>query len=333
MKHRTSILAVLAAVVFVFGLVAAASAEVTLVQGTMYPEASNYGKSMNKFAELAAKYSNGELKVKVYHAGQLGKKQQLIEKIQTGQTNIYIETIDVFEQFVPEAYFQSMPHLFASVEHMRKFLQSDWFKEQVHTKFKKRGMIIPPQSFTWERGPFRVLISKIPVMTLEDLPKIKLRVYASEMYLKSWQQLGANTTNVDWSEVYLALKQNLIQAVTSPMNLVLPMKFTEVAKYITRINEFPQILIVYINEKTYETLSPAQKEALRKAYDEGGEYFRDLNYASAEADIEFMLENHGATFIRIPLAPWRNRMKPLYQEMEKEGKIAKGFYEMVQKMK
>jgi len=312
---------------------ATAGAGVTLTQGTMYPENSNYGKAMNKFAELAAKHSGGELEVKVYHAGQLGKKQQLIEKIQTGQTDVYIETIDVFEQFVPEAYFQSMPHLFADVGHARKFLNSDWFQKNIVAKFQKRGMIIPAQDFAWERGPYRVLVSKVPVLSLEDLPKIKLRVYASEMYLKSWQQLGANTTNVDWTEVYLALKQNLIQAVTSPMNLVLPMKFTEVAKYMTRINEFPQLPIVYLNQKSFDKLSQPQKEALRKAYDEAGRYFTELNYASAESDIEFMLEKHGATFIRVPLPSWREKIKPLYAEMEKEGKIAPGFYEMVQKMK
>jgi TRAP-type C4-dicarboxylate transport system substrate-binding protein len=315
------------------GMAVAANAEITLKQGTMYPEISNYGKAMNKFAELTDKYSGGSLKVKVYHAGLLGKKQQLIEKIQTGQTDIYIETIDVFEQFVPEAYFQSMPHLFANVAHARKFLNSEWFNQNISKKFEKRGMLIPGQDFSWERGPYRVLICKEPVMKLDDLPKIKLRVYASEMYRKSWNQLGANTTNVDWTEVYLALKQNLIQAVTAPMNLVLPMKFTEVAKYITRINEFPQIPIVYVNQNSYAKLSAEQKKALRRAYDDAGKYYTQLNYASAESDIEYMLANHGATFIRIPLPPWQEKIKPLYVEMEKEGKIAPGFFEMVQKMK
>lgn len=302
----------------------------TLKQGTMYPEMSNYGKAMNKFSELAEEYSNGDIKIKVYHAGQLGKKRQLIEKIQTGQADIYIETIDVFETYVPEAYFQSMPHLFRDVNHMRAFLKSDWFKENVKEKFIKRNLVIPDQAFSWERGPYRVMVSTKPVLGLDDLPDIKLRVYASEMYLRAWQTLGANTTNVDWSEVYLAMKQNMIQAVTSPMNLVRPMNFTEVGKYVIRLNEFPQLLIVYINQKSYDKLSDEQKDALSRAYNDAGEYYTQLNYESAETDIKYMLEEHGATFIRLPLGPWRKKIKPLYKEMEANGKIAKGFYEMVQ---
>jgi len=333
MKFKLRVLVIIVASVFVLAAANSAYSEVILKQGTMYPEGSNYGKAMNKFSELAHKYSNGEVNVKVYHAGQLGKKMQLIENIQRGATDVYIETVDVFETYVPEVYFQSMPYLFRDVDHARKFLRSDWFEKNINAKFKARGFMAVEQAFNWERGPYRVLITKIPVMTVDDMKKIKLRVYASETYRKAWQTLGANTTNVDWTEVYLAMKQNLIQGVTSPINLVRPMKFAEVAKYITRINEFPQLLIVLFNKKSYGKLSPPQKAALRKAYDEAGKYYADINYGSAEVDIANMLEENGATFTRVPLPEWRKKIKPFYQELEKAGSVQKGFYDMIQSLK
>jgi TRAP-type C4-dicarboxylate transport system substrate-binding protein len=191
----------------------------------------------------------------------------------------------------------------------------------------------PEQNFNWIRGPFRVMVSKIPVMRIDDLKKIKLRVYPADTYIRSWQALGANTTSVEWSEVYLALKQNMIQAVTSPMDLVRPMKFTEVAKYITRIDEFPQILIFVMNQKSYEKLTPTQKKALHQASDEAGDYFTRMNYDSLGVDLPYMIEQDGVTYIQVPLKEWREKIRPFYQKLEAEGKIAKGFYDMVQSLK
>ena len=311
-----------------------AKAKVVWKLGGMYPEVSNYGQAFNKLSELVAKYSNGEFEVKVYHGAVLGKKMQSIENIQRGATDIHIETLDVFETYVPEVYYQSMPYLFRNVEHFRSFLASDWFEQKVNAKFKKRGfMVAPQQALNWERGPFRVLVCKIPILSVDDLPKIKMRVFASETYRKAWQTLGANTTNIDWTELYLALKQNMVQAVTSPINLVKAMKFTEVAPYIIRIDEFPQILSVLVNIKSYEKLTPFQKEALRKAYDEAGAYYRDLNYASSENDIVYMMENNGATFIRPSLPAWREKIKPFYKQLAEDGIVEKGWYEMVQALK
>jgi TRAP-type C4-dicarboxylate transport system substrate-binding protein len=168
---------------------------------------------------------------------------------------------------------------------------------------------------------------------VDDVKKIKLRVFASETYKKVWQGLGANTTNVDWTEVYLALKQNMIQGVTSPIDLVRPMKFTEVAKYITHIDEFPAILLVWMNQKNYERLTPSQKLAIQKAADEGGEYFSKMNTEGAEVDIDYMIETDGITYIKLPLKEWREKVRIVYEGLEKDGSMPKGFYQMIQSLK
>jgi TRAP-type C4-dicarboxylate transport system substrate-binding protein len=314
-------------------ITSAFSAPVALKQGTVYPESSNYGKAIDRFAELSNKYSNGEVKITVYHGGQLGKHTQMVENIMRGTTDIHIETVDIFERFVPEVFFQGMSYLFRDTDHVRKFYRSDWFDKNVHAKFKEKGVMFIEQKYTWVRGPFRVLVTRIPILTPDDVKKIKLRVFASETYKKIWQGLGANTTNVDWTEVYLALKQNMIQGVTSPIDLVKPMKFTEVAKYITNIDEFPQVLLVWVNQKNFEKLTPAQRQAIQKAGDEAGEFFSRMNAEGAEADIDFMIETDGVTYIKPPLKEWREKVRAVYEGMEKDGSMPKGFYQTVQSLK
>lgn len=330
MKVRLSIFIFLMMVLPLILHTVSYGAPVTLKQGTMYPANSNYGKAMDKFSELVKLYSKGQLKLDVYHGGQLGKKTQLVENIQRGTMDVYIETIDVFETYVPECYFQSMSYMFKDNDHMKKFYRSDWFEKNIHAKFKARGVTFIPQKHTWERGPYRVLVTRIPIMNVDDIKKIKLRVYESEVYKLVWQALGANTTMIDWTEVYLALKQNTIQGVTSPIDLVRPQRLTEAAKYITRIDEFPQVLLVMMNTKSLEKLSPGQKEAIQKAADEAGVYFTKMNNDGAENDIAAMLEEDEAYFMRPPLSKWREKVKPFYKQLENDGKVEKGFYDMVQ---
>lgn len=318
---------------FLTGTNSTAIAVITLKQASLYPENSNNGRAYNKFAELVHKYTDGQIKVDVYHGGQLGRRTVIAENIFKGGVDIWIETVDVYETYIPQVYFQGMPYLFRDIDHVKKFFKSDWFEKNVHGAFKEKGAIFPEQNFNWIRGPFRVMVSKIPIMTIEDVKKVKLRVYPADTYIRSWQALGANTTSVEWSEVYLALKQNMIQAVTSPMDLVRPMKFTEVAKYITRIDEFPQILIFVMNKKSYEKLNSFQRKGLHQASNEAGDYFAKMNFDSVEVDLSHMIEYDEITYIRPPLKEWREKIKPFYEKMEMEGKIEKGFYNMVQSLK
>lgn len=333
MKFRVLVSVLLLTVIigmsaFTFG------AEVTLKQASLYPPFTTYGKSMDMFSELVAKYSNSEIKVNVYHSGQLGRRDVVLQNMMGRGVDILIETLDPWEVYVPECYFQGMPYLFKDANHVRNFYDSNWFNENVKNKLQAKGVVVfPGQNYHWERGPFRVMVSKIPILSLEDVQGIKLRVYPAATYIKAWQAIGANTTSTEWGEVYLGLRQNLIEAVTSPMNLVRPMKFYEVAKYITRIDEFPQVLVFLMNKDPYDKLTPFQKKAILRANNEAADYYRQLNQEDLSRDLNYMIEKEGVTFIRTPVEAWGAKVKPLYDRLEQEGKIAKGFWDMVQSLR
>lgn len=334
MNSRLNILISAILLIVVFGLATSGfSASVTLRQASLFPENSNYGRAANRFAELVSKYTNGEINVTVFHGGQLGNRNVVSENIFKGGVDIWLECLDVFATYVEEVYFAGMPYLYRDLDHMRSFMKSDWFEKNVHAKFIEKGATFVEGRLSWVRGPFRVLVANTPVLTVDDLKKIKMRVYPSEVYIKSWQALGVNAVAMEWNDVYLALRQNMIQGVASPMDLVRPMKFTEVAKYIIQINEFPQILEMVVNKRNYDRLTLNQKKSIQQANEEAGDYFTKMNFEGVEIDLAYMQEQDGATFIRPPLKQWREKISPFYGNLEKEGKIAKGFYNMVQSLK
>ena len=72
------------------------------------------------------------------------------------------------------------------------------------------------------RGPFRVLVSEAPVQSLADLHGLKMRMYPDQLATAVWNNLGAETRLLGWTETYESIKSGVVEGVTSPVALVAP---------------------------------------------------------------------------------------------------------------
>ena len=75
----------------------------------------------------------------------------------------------------------------------------------------------------WLRAP-RVMLSKEPINSIEDMKDLKMRVPEIETYLESAKALGAKPTQVPWGEVYIALTQGVVEACEGPLDSVYSMR-------------------------------------------------------------------------------------------------------------
>jgi TRAP-type C4-dicarboxylate transport system substrate-binding protein len=144
-----------------------------------------------------------------------------------------------------------------------------------------------------------------------------------------WAAVGTQNVVLAWTDVYLGLKQGTVDAVTSPISLVAPMKFTEVAKFIVRTDEFWQVMVPAINKDRFAKLSPDQQRAIYAAAEEAGAWFVAEQERLGYQDIEKMKKDNGADFKIIDLKPGVEMMKPVIHQMESEGFIPKGLYDKV----
>jgi len=117
--------------------------------------------------------------------------------------------------------------------------------------------------------------------------------------------------------------------VTAPLALVGPMKFTEVAKHITRTDEFWQILMPMVSRDIFKKLSPAHQKAMRDAALEVGDWFVAEQERVGTADIERLKKEQGATYTVIDVTRGVARMKPIIKQMEAENFIPPGLYDKI----
>lgn len=301
---------------------------IVLKLGTKMPPENPEGVAFQKFANLAAEKSGGRLKVEVFPSEQLGTGTTQIDNVVLGTQDMYAEGSTFLDRFAKDFRVSSIPYLFNSNEHYKNVMKGAVGQEMQQAIIAK-GLRIINTERNFVRGPYRVICAKKPIKTLDDLKGMKFRSFESEIYAKAWNNLGANPTVIAWTETYLALKQNVVEAVTSPISLVYSMKFTEVAPHCSQINEFPQDVVIIINEKKFQSLSADLQKALVDAANEAGAFATGMLDTTVSADIEKMKKEHGAQFYQIDLKPFAEKMEPYFKDLEKQDFISKGIVDRI----
>lgn len=301
-----------------------AAAETTWRMAHKMPPDSPEGRVFQKFADLVAEKSGGEMKIKVYPNEQLGKTEATMEQLKLGTVQLYAEGSTYMRKWVPEITWISSAFLFDDRDHWVRFMNSDMVKGWYEKASKEAGVGLLGDPTAILRGPYRVMVSEPMVKTLDDVQGLKLRMHPDQTAIQTWDTLGADVRTLAWTDVYQAIDKGIVQAVNSPIALVESMRFYEVAPHIARHDEYYQSIGFMVNEKAYNALPDKLKTAVDEAYAEAGEYSFEIMGKEADESIARMKEK-GVTFVDVDRAPFVERMKQFYAEKEKAGELPEGF--------
>ena len=302
-------------------------AQTVLRGGHISPRDSVEGMAIDRFADLVKQKTGGSLTIQVFPSEQLGKAVAQIDSTIIGNQDLYFGGSPEFERFSDGLKLLGLNWVIPSQAAFRKVTQSPIWKEILLEPMDKAGLTVLASN--WERGPYRVMVSAKPINTISDMKGLKLRIAPIDTWRRAWGAVGTQNVVLAWTDVYLGLKQGTVEAVTAPISLVAPMKFTEVAKHIVRIDEFWQVMVPTINKARMNQLTPAQQRALYEAAQEAGEWFVGEQERQSEQDIERMKREHGASYQAIDLKPGVELMQPVVRQMESEGFVPKGLYDKV----
>lgn len=324
-----AVVAFLAALPWVVGPEPAdAQPPVVMKLGTKMPPENPEGRAFQRFADLAEEKSRGRIKVNVFPSEQLGTGTTQIDNVLLATQDMYAEGSTFLDRFHKDFRLSSIPYLFLSNEHYQRVVTGS-LGQELNQAIIAKGLRIINTRRNFLRGPYRVICAKRPIKSLEDVKGLRLRSFESAIYVNAWKYLGANPTVIAWTETYLALKQNVVEAVTLPISLLYSMKFTEAASHCTQINEFPQDVVIVMNERRFQSLAPDLRQALVDAGHEAGEFATKLVIEAATADIDRMKKEHGAQFYQVDLKPFADKMEPYFKELEKQGFITPGVVDRV----
>lgn len=325
MKNITSIIA---ATVMAALLATTVEARVLKINESLGP-GSPEELALKVFKAEVEKATGGSLEIRIFLQDQLGKPQEALENLRMGTLDLYSGALSYYTPLAPEELsVVALPYLFKDHDQLRRYLKGDVFK-RAEEKLRKKGIRFISTDFSGDRGPYRVYISTKPIFTPDDLKGLKMRMWPNDIAIGAWKYLGAVPTIIPWTETYLAIRQGIVSAVTAPLSLVRSMKFTEVAPYVTELKQFPQSWPITVSEKVWQSLTPAEQTALVDAANKATAAYQKTTFDRAANDIDWLIKNDNAVFLRVNTDPFQERMKGYYEELIRDGKLDREVYDAV----
>lgn len=296
---------------------------VVIKMGTKMPDESLEGRMFQYFADTVHERSDGEITIQLYPAEQLGKGNTQVDNVLNGTQQIYAEGINYFSDLDSRVNLSSVPFLFRDFDHYQKFNKGEMGQDIQETLIENNVRILNDER-NFRRGPERVLLSKEPVVTVDDLQGLKIRSFESKTYSQAYEHVGTNPTVVAWTETYLALNQNLVDAAASPLSLVWGMKFTEVAPHMSMVDEYQQDVVLAMNEEFFQGLTKEHQNILIDVANETGEVNNEQINEVVDEQLALMKEEHDIEMHEIDKEEWAEAFEDFHYQLEDDGIAPEG---------
>lgn len=253
---------------------------VKLTVGTSWPQ--GYPLSHMLTDQLKPKldsYSKGKVKLEVHLANTLCSETTCVEQVKLGQADIGTISVANYGGFGKTFEILTLPYIFKDTESARKvmdgFLLADLRQRAERAEGIKVLAIVPMfgfRSLENNRGVIR---------TPADMKGVKFRVTKSPLdgaLIDAW---GGSPTPVPWPETYDSLQQKVVQGIYIQKGVWAGLKFLEVTPYVTDVGGAWTPMMLFMDLKRFQKLSPDAQAAINKAADE-------LQQSSWQIDAEYM---------------------------------------------
>ncbi|OHV84245.1 TRAP transporter substrate-binding protein [Rhizobium sp. LCM 4573] len=240
------------------------------------------GNGINAMQACLDEKSGGKLKLTAFWGGALGGDLQATQALRSGVQEAVVTSSSPLVGIIPALGVFDLPFLFATPQEAYTVLDGD-FGDMMNKKLEEAGLV---NLAYWENGFRNLSNSQRPVTKWEDFEGLKVRVMQNNIFLDTFQNLGANATPMAFGEVYSALETKAIDAQENPYVTIDTSKFYEVQKYVTETNHAYTPFLFLFSKPIFDTYAPEEQAALRECAvvgrDEERKVIADLNKKSLE---------------------------------------------------
>ena len=270
-------------------------AQKTLKIGLGDPIDSDQGVLALRFKEIVEKTSQGNYKVDIFPAGQLGDEQKMVKDARRGSIDGAVVAINNITPFSKSIGVLTLPYLMQNFNDAVKATTGDLGDKWRATLIKEAGVHL----LGWGYSNFRVLTnSKKPVTKLADLKGLKIRVPKNAIMIETWKALGAEPIPMAWPETFTAMQQKVVDGQDNPHVTNFTMKFYEVQNYSTECHYLFSLQPLIFGEKFFKSLSAEDQAMFTRAGIEAQQYNLLFSVTEAETAKQNMVKK-GVEYLEI----------------------------------
>lgn len=240
------------------------------------------GNGVEKMQACLDEKSGGKMKISAFWGGALGGDLQATQALRSGVQEAVVSSSSPLVGLIPALGVFDLPFLFANAAEADAVVDGT-FGAMINEKLAEQGLV---NLAYWENGFRNLSNSKTPVTKWEDFSGMKVRVMQNNIFLDTFQNLGANPTPMAFGEVFSALETKAIDAQENPYVTIDTSKFFEVQKYITETNHAYTPFLLLFSKAIFDSYTADEQAALRECAvvgrDEERTVIRKLNLESLE---------------------------------------------------
>lgn len=270
------------------------------------------------FVDVAAKESNGRLKIEHFPNNMLGDDRVVLESTLMGDIGMCQIATSELAPLVPDMNIYDAPFIFKSAEDAWRFEASKYGK-QIADQLEEKNLKLLAVA---DLGFRNYTNNKLPVRVPADVKGQKMRVLNSDVHIAMWKAWGANPTPMAWGEVIPGLQQGTIDSQEHPNVGMLSNKLYEVQHYISFTKHIFTVQPLVMNKEIFDSMDEQMQNAILKAAAAYQETQRKLNQ-ELDASAEKVYKDYGCEVIHLTDAE-----RQQWLDMAKD----KGIYDLVKNL-
>lgn len=224
------------------------------------PTTHNWTRHAEAFGESLAKETQGRYGLTVYPSQQLGNEAQVLQQLQTGAVDMAFLTAAEISNRVPEFGAFYAPYLVRDISSAAALLQSSEAIALLELLPRRAGVV----GIAYGMGGMRQILTRQNTLNVNDLRGRKIRITPFPPVRDFYRLLGAAPTPMPLESVYDALANGQVSAIDMDLELIVKLKYYELAHSILLSNHMMFPMVGLISARVWVRLAPKDQALIRR---------------------------------------------------------------------
>lgn len=268
----------------------------------------------DRFAELVADATDGQLEVEVYPNSQLGDANDIYASMASGQeVDVFYNGISLYPTLDGAEAFTvlSVPFLWDSYDQFRAVLDSDRYQQLMDEAAEATNVRVVATAGDAEP---RALSANRAIQTADDMNGLDIRIADAPMPQAFARALGASPQVVALSDLYLSLNQGVVDAQENGAITMVNQSLMEVQSHFMPTDYIRDVQALQFSESTWQGLCDEYREVVESAAEEAGE----LVTAEVASQMDDALETMAGQLeiVEVDVDSFRDALDGVFEEFD-----------------
>ena len=259
--------------------------------------------------ETLERETQGRLRIRQYHSGQLGRESEAIDMARYGAIDMTRVYSGALNNAFPLTQALCLPYVFDSVAHMRRAMDQG-VGDAVLRGFEQRGLV---GLAIYDSGARCFYNARRPIVSPADLHGLKIRVPASDIFIRMLRMFGANPTPLALGEVFSGMETHMIDGAENNMRSFYSSRHFEAASYWSQSDHSYAPDVLLISQRSLAALTPADRELMIATARESVGVMRKL-WDESDAVARKAVADYGVRINEVDLEAFKRVSAPLLKD-------------------